>query len=143
MVDNIHFMNQLVTYLTFNGNCREAMSFYKSCLGGELEFQTIGESPMAERMPDDLKGYILHSTLRSGPMLLMGTDMVGEHGLVKGNAISILIECQDEGEIQGIYQQLSIGGQATHPLEPTFWGALFGGLTDRYGNNWLLHCSRG
>ena len=26
-----------------------------------------------------------------------------------------------------------------HSLENTFWGALFGGLTDRFGNHWLLH----
>lgn len=135
-------MNQLISYLTFNGNCREAMSFYKSCLGGELEFQTIGDSPMAEQMPESLKGYILHSTLRSGPVMLMGSDMVGEQGLVKGNAISILIECQNEAEIYQLYQSLAAGGQATHPIEPSFWGALFGGLTDRYGNNWLLQCPR-
>jgi PhnB protein len=33
-------------YLTFDGKCKEAMTFYKECLGGELEFQTIGDSPM-------------------------------------------------------------------------------------------------
>lgn len=135
-------MNQLISYLTFNGNCREAMSFYKNCLGGELEFQTIGDSPMAERMPESLKGYILHSTLRSGAMTLMGSDMVGEQGLVQGNTVSVLIECQDEVEIYQLYQSLAAGGQATHPIEQTFWGALFGGLTDRFGNNWLLHCPR-
>lgn len=135
-------MNQLVTYLTFNGNCREAMSFYKSCLGGELEFQSIGDSPMAEQMPERVKHFILHATLRSGSMLLMGTDMVGEQGRVQGNAVSILLECQDEVEIYQLYQNLASGGQATHPIEPSFWGALFGGLTDRYGNSWLLHCPR-
>lgn len=135
-------MNQLISYLTFNGNCREAMSFYKNCLGGELEFQTIGDSPMAERMPESLKGYILHSTLRSGAMTLMGSDMVGEQGLIQGNTVSVLIECQDEMEIYQLYRSLAAGGQATHPIEQTFWGALFGGLTDRFGNNWLLHCPR-
>lgn len=97
---------------------------------------------MAAQMPENLKHYILHSTLRSGAILLMATDMVGEQGLVQGNAISILVECQNEVEIYQLYQRLANGGQATHPVEQSFWGALFGGLTDRFGNCWLLHCSR-
>jgi len=32
-------------YLNFDNNCREAMNFYKDCLGGELFFQTVGEMP--------------------------------------------------------------------------------------------------
>ena len=36
-------MTQINAYLTFNGNCREAMQFYTDCLGGELYLQTIGE----------------------------------------------------------------------------------------------------
>lgn len=44
-------MTQINSYLTFNGNCREAMNFYKDCLGGELILQTIGESPLAYKMP--------------------------------------------------------------------------------------------
>ena len=41
------------------------MNFYKECLGGELIFQTIGESPLSERMPDRMKDCILHSTLKT------------------------------------------------------------------------------
>ena len=37
------------------------------------------------------------------------------------------------------YKKLSKDGEQTHPLENTFWGALFGGLTDKYGNHWLLN----
>ena len=67
-------MGQLNTYLTFNGNCREAMNFYKTCLGGELSLQTIGESPMAEKMPAKMKDCILHSTLANDAMVIMATD---------------------------------------------------------------------
>lgn len=40
-------MTQINAHLIFSGNYREAMNFYKSCLGGELTLQTIGESPLA------------------------------------------------------------------------------------------------
>jgi PhnB protein len=132
-------MTRINAYLTFNGNCREAMYFYKECLGGELTFQTIGESPMAGKMPPQIKGHILHSTLSKGSLVLMASDMVGEKGLLKGNAVSLMLNCGSEEETRQSYSKLSDGGEQTHPLEFTFWGALFGDLTDRFGNHWLLH----
>lgn len=132
-------MTQINSYLTFNGNCREAMTFYKECLGGELVLQTIGESPMAEKMPQQMKDCILHSTLTKGTLVLMGSDMVGEKGLSKGNAVALMLNCSSEKEIKTSYKKLSSGGKANHPLENTFWNAVFGDLTDKFGNHWLLH----
>ena len=135
-------MTQINAYLTFNGNCREAMQFYTDCLGGELYLQTIGESPLSETMPNQMKEAILHSALKSGGLLLMGTDCVPEPGLIKGNSVSLALNCNSEEEIRRFYEKLSQGGQATHPLENTFWNALFGALTDRYGINWVLNYTR-
>ncbi|MCB0535446.1 MAG: VOC family protein [Saprospiraceae bacterium] len=132
-------MSRISTYFMFNGNCREAMAFYQECFGGELRLQTVGESPLADGLPEQMKGFILHASLRSGNLVLMGTDMVGEQGLVKGNAVSTLIDCSNEEELRACYDQLSRDGLATHPVKNTFWGALFGELTDRYGNHWLLN----
>ncbi|MEP7256430.1 MAG: VOC family protein [Ferruginibacter sp.] len=135
-------MTQINSYLTFNGNCREAMNFYKECLGGELILQTIGESPMADKMPAKMKECILHSTLEKGPLLLMGTDCVPPPGLIRGNSVSLSLNCSSEEEIRSYYEKLSAGGNTTHPLEDTFWGAVFGGLTDKYGNHWLLNFNK-
>ena len=132
-------MTQISSYLTFNGNCREAMTFYKKCLGGKLTLQTIGESPLAGKMPAPMKKCILHSTLAKNGFVIMATDCVSEQGLVKGNSVSLMLNCSSEKEIRTCYANLSHGGQATHPLEHTFWGALFGGLTDKFGNHWLLN----
>ncbi|CAN5489828.1 VOC family protein [soil metagenome] len=132
-------MSQINSYLTFSGNCREAMTFYKDCLGGELFIQTIGESPMADKMPKQMKECILHSTLTKGDLVLMGSDMVQENGLIKGNAVSLSLNCSSEEEIKNCYNKLASGGNADHPLEDTFWGAIFGDLTDKYGNHWLLN----
>ncbi len=135
-------MAQINSYLTFNGNCREAMIFYKECLGGKLTLQTIGESPMAEKMPRQMMECILHSTLISDGLTIMATDCVREEGLIKGNAVALCLNCNSEDEIRYFYKKLSAGGKANHPLEDTFWGAMFGDLTDKYGNNWLLNYNR-
>ena len=135
-------MMQINSYLTFNGNCREAMTFYRDCLDGELDLQSIGESPMADKLPAQMKQSILHATLTKGDMVIMASDMVGEKGLIKGNSVSLMLNCSSEDEIKTLYAQLSRGGEATHPLEDTFWNALFGDLTDKFGNQWLLHFDR-
>ncbi|MGQ0738427.1 MAG: VOC family protein [Bacteroidota bacterium] len=126
-------------YLTFNGNCREAMNFYRECLGGELVLQTIGESPLAAKMPAKIKDCILHATLANDKIVLMGSDMAPETGLIKGNAVSLMLDCRSEKEIKSCYNRLSAGGTATHPIETTFFGALLGTLADKFGNHWLLH----
>lgn len=115
------------------------MNFYQECLGGDLQLQTIGDSPLAGKMPAPMKDRILHATLKSKDLVLMGSDMVGEQGLIKGNAVSLMLNCSGEEEIKSYYKRLSNGGEATHPIEISFWGALFGDLIDKFGNHWLLH----
>jgi len=69
----------------------------------------------------------------------MGSDMVSEKGLVKGNSVSLMLNCSSEAETKDWFEKLSAGGKVDHPLEDSFWGALFGDLTDKFGNHWLLH----
>ena len=135
-------MTQINSYLSFSGNCLEAMNFYKECLGGELSFQTIGESPLSEKMPKKMKDCILHATLTKGLLVLMASDMVGENGLIKGNNVSLSLHCNSEEEIKKFYEKLSAGGIKNHPLEVSFWGALFGDITDKFGNHWILHFNK-
>lgn len=134
-------MKNIHPYLTFSGNCREAMTFYNECLGGELKLQTIGESPLSDKMPEKMQQCILHAVLtHHGNNLIMASDMVSDEGLVKGNAVSLMLDCSSEAEIKNVFQKLSSnGGKVLHPLENSFWGALFGDLMDKYGNIWLLH----
>ena len=131
-------MSTVTSYLTFNGNCREAMTFYQRCLGGKLIFQTIGESETNRKMPSKMKKCILHSELRNEKLLIMASDMVGETGLLKGNSISLMLNCGSEQEIRECYLKLSQDGEQTYPLKLTIWNAIFGGLTDKYGNTWML-----
>ena len=132
-------MTRIDTYLTFNGNCREAMNFYRDCLGGELSLQTVGDSPMAGALPEIMKNAILHATLSSEAFVLMGSDMACEDGLVRGNAVSLFLDCTSETDILSFYKKLSDGGKKEFELHETHWGAWFGTLKDKFGNHWLLH----
>ncbi|MEO8710796.1 MAG: VOC family protein [Parafilimonas sp.] len=133
-------MTQINAYIGFNGKCREAMNFYKECLGGELVLQTIGESPMKEHCAAGTEGQILHSSLmRNDVLLLMGTDMVGPTGYTEGNNIALSLNCSTEEEINTFFSKLSEGGKIFQEVKPQFWGSLFGMLTDKFGINWMLN----
>lgn len=129
---------QIIAYLTFSGNCREAMSFYQKCLGGELYFQTVGDSPLSDKMPKKMKDCIVHSVLTCGDIALMASDMTSDSGLIRGNSISLSIHCKNEDEVHYLYAKLSAGGKQNHPVAKSFWGSLFGTLTDKYNNQWIL-----
>lgn len=132
-------MKQFSAYLRFNGNCREAMTFYRECLGGELTLQTVGESPIAKQMPPEAHQSIMHSTLVRDRMVLQGSDMMEPGGRVNGNAIALSIDCSSEEEIQSFFAKLSVGGKISYPLHTEFWGATFGILTDKFGNEWMVN----
>ncbi|AZI25685.1 VOC family protein [Pedobacter sp. G11] len=132
-------MASINSYLTFNGNCKEAMRFYQDCLGGELTLQSIGESAMAGDMPQIMADKILHAVLIVNDIVIMGTDMIDDSGLVSGNTVALMLNCDTALESKVCYERLARGGKASHPLRETFWGSLFGNLVDRYGNNWLIN----
>jgi PhnB protein len=115
------------------------MNFYKDCLGGELTLQKVGESPMANNMPQQMQDKIMHATLKNDGFIIMASDLCDENGLIKGNDISLMLDCSSEEQIRNTYDRLSEGGKKTHPLEKTFWNALFGDLTDKFGINWLMN----
>jgi PhnB protein len=132
-------MTQIVAYLTFGGKCREAMTFYQKCFGGELVMQTVGESPAAGQMPAEMKDRIMHASLTKGSLALMASDMMGSSEVVQGNTVSLLINCSSEAEIKDFFTRLSAGGKVGHALKKEFWGATFGDLRDKYGIRWMLN----
>ena len=130
-------MVQLNPYLRFNGNCREAMTFYQSCLGGELTIQTVGETPMAGQMPPAMQDKIMHSVLAKDGIVLMASDMVGPEGMKNGNAITLAIMGSSKAEIEPIFAKLSAGGTVGTPLTEEYFGT-FGDLTDKFGIRWMF-----
>lgn len=132
-------MKAINAYLSFDGQCREAMSFYRQCLGLDLELNAY---PDASGQPSsDPSAKIMHSQLMKGGMaLLMASDT--PHGpLARGNNFSVAIHCDSTEEIERAFGALSQGGEVRMPLTDAPWGARFGMLTDRFGIQWMLNCS--
>ena len=133
-------MTQINAYINFEGNCREVMTFYKECFGGELNMQTVEGSPIEAQCPAGIKHQILHATLAKDELVLMGSDMQEPGGkFIKGNNIALSLSCSSEEEIKTFFSNLSEGGKITHALMESFWGATFGVLTDKFGIRWMLN----
>ncbi len=132
-------MAQLNPYLNFNTNCREAMNFYKDCLGGTLTIQTVGEMPeMAAQMPPEFKDQILHSSLVNGGVTIFGSDMNRETPN-DGNTYQLCLNCESDEEIDSLFSKLSAGGKITEALVDMPWGGKYGSLVDKFGKSWLFN----
>lgn len=132
-------MKNLVPYLTFGNNCKEAMEFYRDCLGGTLTLLTVGESPMAAQLPPEVRGLIMHADLKGGAFGLMASDDLEGGKVTVGSAINLMVNCDSEKEIREIFPKLARGGKVNSEVKVEFWGSLYGDLTDKYGLRWMLN----
>jgi PhnB protein len=129
-------------FLAFDGNCREAMTFYQQCLGAKLFLLTYGEAPFES--PPEAAERILHSTLSNEErVLLMAADTMPGAPFQPGNNFSIFLECESREEIDRVFAALAESGTITMPLQDTFWHARFGTLTDRFGVRWSFNWATG
>jgi len=131
-------MKQLNAYLIFDGNCAEAMNFYKDCLGGELEVQIIKTSPLAEQFPAEKQDWVLHSRLNSGDVVLLGSDNMSGATFSEGNGMMLSLSCDNGKELDILYDKLSAGGSRLQEPHKFFAGRL-GMKKDRFGKVWTLY----
>jgi len=130
---------QLITYVTFAGNCEEAINFYKEALGAEVVLiNRMGEGPM--EVPEHVKGKIMHARLQIGENVLYMTDTFDPSEIVQGNNISLSLQPETIDQTENLFNKLSAGGTVKMPLQDTFWGARFGMFIDKFGIHWMLNC---
>ena len=129
-------MTRLNPYLNFAGEAREAMEFYRSVLGGELEISTFAEYGGApEGLSDD---GVMHAMLKTDAgFVLMASDAPG--GVTRGTNIAISLSGTDAEELRGYWAGLSADGEVSVPLEMQMWGDEYGSLIDRFGVSWMVN----
>ena len=132
----------LSTYLTFNGNCREAFEFYRSVFGTEfVVLSTFAEAPEDMEVPDADRDNVMHVTLPIGSSVLMGSDKDPAGPPVEvGNNFSISVDIEGRKESDDLIGKLAAGGTVSMPMQETFWGSYFGLCTDKFGVNWMISC---
>jgi PhnB protein len=130
-------MKAFQPYLNFDGQTREAMTFYNSCIGGELAIQTFGD--VKAPGPPGSENRVLHARITKGSAVLMASDTMPEMPFTQGNNIHINVDCDSLEEIERVFAALAEGGNVTMPLQDQFWGARFGMLLDKFGIHWMFN----
>ena len=131
-------MGPLVTYLNFDGTCRDAMTFYQSCFAADLQLTTFADMP-GSPVPDAIKHRIMHARLSKGPVTLMASDTFPGSPLTPGTNFSISVHPESAAELDAIWTALSHNATITQPLMDAPWGARFGMLTDQFGIQWMFN----
>ncbi|AGT09077.1 VOC family protein [Paracoccus aminophilus] len=133
---------QFTPYLSFQGQCAEAMAFYGEVFGAKpelLSFSSMPDAPDMPGLPDEQKNWIMHGEIRlPDGAALMGADMPPQYGGQKQAGVSVAVSFATAEKAQAIFDQLARGGETTMPFTATFFSPGFGMTKDRFGTSWMV-----
>ena len=126
-------------YLSFGHEARDAMEFYRSVFGGQLDITPFGafETP---GVPAGAEGVMHSQLVTPAGLTLMASDTAPGMQRSEGSSISLSLSGgpDDDATLRGYWDGLAVGGTVTVPLGTAPWGDTFGMLTDRFGIAWMV-----
>ena len=121
-------------YLLFQGNAREALTFYQEVFGGELTIYTRSQLGRTDGSPDG----VAHGILK-GVVDLFGADADdGSAGVRTEGLMLSLLGASSEADLRRWFERLAAGGRVVDDLQKRAWGASDGQVLDRFGLHWLI-----
>lgn len=130
---------QVQPYLFFDGRCEEAIEFYRSKLGAQVEMlMRFKENPEPSQNPPGSENKVMHTSFRIGDTTVLASDgrCLGQPSF-QGFALSLT--AANDAEASRVFTALSDGGQVQMPLGKTFFASSFGLVTDRFGVSWMVY----
>ncbi|MBG9988319.1 VOC family protein [Aerococcaceae bacterium DSM 111176] len=131
----------LVPYLVFGGNAKEAIEFYEGVFGAKAFVTHYGEWPQEfdNNVPEDIKDKVMHSELKTESFSLFFSDHFDSSIPYQvGNAVLLTLDVRTREEAEDLYNKLSDGGQTIMPFEATSYSSGFAQFTDKFGMNWQV-----
>jgi PhnB protein len=136
-------MMHLTPYLLFDGNCHEAMEFYRACLGGDLTVMEVKDSPAKDYMPAFQLSKTVNARLKSGDIEISASDWLRlDETPVRGNTVCLYLSGGTVQELKALFERLSEGAEVTDPLKEVFYG-VYGALNDKFGVRWMFQAAKG
>lgn len=136
---------QVTPYLNFDGRCAEALEFYRTAIGAQVEvltrFKDAPPPPAGEPevgCPGADPEMVMHASFRVGTTVLMASDCQGA-GRPSFAGVSLSLSVWSEEEAQQAFAALGVGGVVVMALGPTFWSDAFGVVQDRFGLTWMIN----
>ena len=133
---------RVIPYINLSGAAEEALSLYREVFGGKAEVMRWEEMPPDPKMPvsDAWRSKIMHGSLAisEGATIYLADSLPGGEEAV-GNNVFLHVEFDSEDDLRRAFKALSVGGAVNMPVDRMFWGAIYGGLVDRFGIGWGFH----
>ena len=132
----LHRLTAPTPYLFFEGNAREALSFYAGVFGGgEIQLHTFAEFGRTDGPAD----AIAHGYLADAPVALYASDVAHDEPAFRAQGLMLsLLGTADPGTLRAWFAGLAEGGRTVDDLQRRPWGASDGQVIDRYGVHWLI-----
>jgi PhnB protein len=130
---------QVQPYLFFDGRCEEAIEFYRSKLGAEVEMlMRFKDSPEPHQHAPGTDNKIMHASVHIGNTTMLASDgrCLGQPNF-QGFALSLT--AANDAEANRLFTALGEGGQVQMPLGKTFFASSFGMVADRFGVSWMVY----
>ncbi|QDU90734.1 hypothetical protein Pla175_41450 [Pirellulimonas nuda] len=128
-------------YLFFEGCCEEAIEFYRTALGAEVEMlMRYKENPDPQMCPDGGNidpEMVMHASFKIGDSQIMASDGMAS-GQPNFRGVSLSLAVPDVATAQRLFGALAEGGEVQMPLTPTFYSPMFGMVADRFGVSWMV-----
>jgi PhnB protein len=127
-------------YLFFGGRCEEALEFYTTTIGAQVEmvmhFNESPEPPPPDMLQRGFENKVMHAAFRVGETQVMASDGCNDQSKFDGFRLSLTVA--SELEAHRVFTALTDGGKTDMPLGKTFWSPCFGMGTDRFGVGWMV-----
>ena len=89
-------------FITFSGNCKEALTYYQTCFGGSLQFEIFEK---------ELPGYaelpVVSGALIADGITIHGSDLVHNDGRIVGNYMAIFMRCENNDIRKELIEKLT------------------------------------
>lgn len=116
-------------FITFSGNCREALTHYQICFGGSLQFETF-ETPGFTAAP------VVIGSFFSDRIVIYGSDLVHLEGRIIGNYMAVFVHCSTAYERQTIIEKLGSKNECANRITDHSQKLLE--ITDSFGVRWIM-----
>ena len=131
---------KIVPCLFFENQAEEAMNFYTGIFrdGKVISISRYPDEPLRDWMAGT-EGLVLTAVFELAGYRFMALDGASQFSFTP--AVSFFVDCQDEAEIDTLWQALATDGTVLMPLQDYGFSPKFGWVQDRFGVSWQLKIS--
>lgn len=135
-------------YLSFNGQCEEALNFYKTALDAKVvALMHFGDRPKPaagqdcappEGCPPVLADdKVMHASFQVGETLIHANDCRSPQQ-TGFQSFGLALTANSIADAERRFANLSAGGHVIMPMQKTFFSPKFGVVADKFGVAWMV-----